>query len=240
MRFAKHLFFFFLLCTMPIFSNEINFPKCIDFGKFNSPGGQQQAWRLGFFAFNRAPELTPFFVLLKNKYNILTAIETGTYKGCSTVLFGQLFEQVHTIEISEKLYLESSALLSPYTNVHCHLGSSEKILKEILPNLVGQPVLFYLDAHWQSHWPLLEELDEISQTHKDNCIIVIDDFKVPQRSDIDYDKYDTKECSHEYIKEKLNKIFTSYDFYFLIPKSVKSRAKFVAIPKQWATAAHTK
>ena len=124
----------------------------------------------------------------------------------------------------------SKKKLKEFSNVECHLGSSQKVLSELLPFMKQERLLFYLDTHWGAHWPLLEELEEISKTHKDNCVIVIDDFKVPDRPDIPYDKYGSHECSLEYIKEKLAKLFSSYRVEFVIPKSVDSRAKVVLIP----------
>lgn len=198
------------------------------FKKYSSPE------LMGFNeAFNHAPELSSFFNYLKTKYHIDTAIETGTFQGNTTALFGRLFDQVHTIEIVEGTYNAAKDALKSYDNIHLHLGSSEKVLKDLLPSVKGKPVLFYLDAHWQDHWPLLEEIQEIGKTHKDNCIIVIDDIKVPGKKKFPYDAYGDHECSHEYVKEKLDEVFTDYTFHYILPKSVHSRAKFVAIPKKW-------
>ena len=122
---------------------------------------------LGTYAFNYAPELIPFFALLKRDHNIEVVVETGTFIGGTTVAFSLLFNQVHTIEIVESTFTNSQANLRAFPNVKCHLGSFEIVLKELLPTLQDQRVLFYLDAHWEQHWPLLQELEEISRTHKD-------------------------------------------------------------------------
>lgn len=228
----------FLIGSLPLFASDSNFPEIIDFGEFvklKFRDDDKNAFRLGYFAFNMAPELGPFFASIRRDYHIDTVIETGTFKGGTAVLFSLLFDRVHTIEISQEFYQQATENLTDYPNVHCHLGSSEIVLREILPTLKDKPLIFYLDAHWENHWPLLEELEEISKTHKDNCIIVIDDFKVPGRKDIRYDKYGNHECSYNYIKDQLNKIYSAYEYHYLIPLAVKSKAKFVAIPKQWAS-----
>lgn len=103
----------------------------------------------------------------------------------------------------------------------------------MLPEVKDRAVLFYLDAHREEHWPLLEEIQEIAKTHKDNCIIVIDDVKVPGKTKIPYDKYGVHECSYDYVKEELKQVFSDYSFHYIIPKSVASRAKLVVIPKAW-------
>lgn len=187
----------------------------------------------GVYAFNKAPEIGVFLAYLKRLYQIDITFETGTYTGNTTAFLAICFEQVHTVEIDSEKYQKSKELLKFYPNVQCHLGSSEEILNEILPGLKDQPILFYLDAHWNEYWPLLDELRAISKTHRDNCIIVIDDFKVPHRNDIPYDHYGSHECSYEYIQSALNEVFTDYASYYLIPKNVFSAAKFIAIPKNW-------
>lgn len=229
-----------LLGTLSLCSNEAKFPQTIDFGRLPTieqgyyANFQEYLWDIGYYAFNYAPELAPFFAHLQHLYNIDAVVETGTLFGSTTIVFSSLFDEVHTIEIDNSLFTKANTRFQTFPNVKCHLGSSEKVFKELLPTLKGKRALFYLDAHWQNHWPLLEELEEISKTHKDNCIIVIDDFKVPGRRDIPHDYYNQHECSLEYAKKQLDKVFSSYIYHFLIPRSKLSRAKFIAIPKNWA------
>jgi predicted O-methyltransferase YrrM len=222
-----------LLSTFPLFSIPTELPTVMDFAQFptmEKGANGQDSYQLGCNAFNLAPELTPIFALLQRKYQISTVVETGSFVGNTTILFGYLFDEVHTVEINSDFYQITKSNLKGFSNVKCYLGSSEQVFKKLLPSLKNKTVLFYLDAHWEAFWPLLDELEEISKTHRDNCVIVIDDFKVPGRVDIPYDAYWPHECSLEYIEEKLNKIFTSYSVHYLIPKSILSRAKFIAIP----------
>lgn len=220
-----------------IYSAEVNkidfatYPT-LDNGYFSNVN--LEAWSNGSYAFNYAPELTPYFASLVKQHYLDAAVETGTFRGGTTVVFSSLFDHVYTIEIHEPAHREAKERLKSYENVECLLGSSEKVLQNTLPKLAGQRVLFYLDAHWGEHWPLLEELDAISLTHKDNCIIVIDDFKVPGRSDIPYDSYGAAECSINYVRDHLNKIYTSYTAYYLIPLKTSSRAKLVCVPNSWS------
>ncbi len=222
-----------------IYSLEEKFPQVIDFSTFDLseiPGYIPEEWEDladEYSPFNGAIEFGPYFEYLRNTYNIDTAVETGTWQGETTAFLGLLFNEVHTMEINTEVFQKSLNKLRVYPTIECHYGNSPDILRQILPGLKDKPVLFYLDAHWLSDWPLLEELQVISQTHRDNCIIVVDDFKVPNRPDIPYDAYGNHECSYEYIKKGLRSAFTAYNYYYLIPKSVNARAKFVAIPKKW-------
>jgi predicted O-methyltransferase YrrM len=181
-------------------------------------------------SFNNAPEIGEFILSFGKENQIEVVVETGTYLGKTTQFFSSFFQEVHTIEISDSNYAKAYDLLKEFPNVHCHLGSSERVLYEILPGLQSKRALFYLDAHWRNYWPLLDELEAISQTHKDHCIVVIDDVKVPDREDIPYDRYKSNECSYEYMKEKLDRVFSKYDYFYLIPKKAASRAKLVAYP----------
>ena len=209
----------------------------IDFSKL---GAREKAYLEPFegkiihTGFNRAPEIGNLIQSLGKDFHIEAAVETGTWKGETTRFLSSCFDEVHTIEISDEHYKNAIETLKDRPNVHLHLGSSEKVMHEILPALSSKRTIFYLDAHWNEYWPLLDELEEIGKTHKDNCIVVIDDFKVPHRRDISYDKYGRHKCSYEYISKKLDQVFTDYDYYYLIPKDLTSRAKFVAIPKKWS------
>jgi predicted O-methyltransferase YrrM len=184
--------------------------------------------------FNKAPEIGDFIQALGKDFHIETAIETGTSTGDTTRFLSQCFDEVHTIEVSDETFKTTTENLKNFSNIHFHLGSSEQILPQILPGLKDKRAIFYLDAHWNEYWPLLDELEEIGKTHKDNCIIVIDDFRVPKRRDIQFDQYGKNKCSYKYIAKQLDKVFSNYDYYYVIPKNLASRAKFVAIPKNWA------
>ena len=183
-------------------------------------------------AFNAAPEISAFMACFLKEYSIEAAVETGTWNGSTAQFFGLFLDEVHTIEINQETYDKACRLLANQTHVHCYLGSSEKILKQILPSLTSKKTFFYLDAHWLESWPLLQEIEEISKSHKDNCAIAIDDFKIPNRPDIGYDCYGGHECSYEYIKNKLDLVYSSYVYCYLLPNQTGG-AKFLAIPKSW-------
>lgn len=256
--------FFFILILFPfifdfseLVSNQEEFPSVIDFSKFklfqdhlkfddmNSETWKlaNSAFELGYIAFNDSPEIGTFIHMLKNDYQIEAAVETGTFLGSTAVFFSLCFDEVHTIEASTTYFTQAKDRLKKQKNIQCHYGSSDKVLRNLLPTLQDKRLLFYLDAHTYyleaeqggyHYWPILEELEEISKTHKDNCIIVIDDFKVPNTNIHGcLDLNGENELSHELIYTHLQKNFTGYDFHYLIPKNVSRAAKFVAIPKKW-------
>jgi len=218
------------------FSMKSDIPYVINFERLQI-GGELKAgmppWQSGCHAFNKAPEIGSLLVYLKKIYHIDAAVETGTYQGETTVFFSLLFDEVHTIEISTDQFNKTRKNLAglPFcSNTTCHLGSSEEVLKTLLPMLEDKFILFYLDAHWYKHWPLLNELEEISKTHRDRCIIMIDDIKVPERKDISYDRYGSHECSIEYVFDEISKIFTNFTVHYIIPRNKSSRAKCLILP----------
>jgi len=223
-------FLIFSLFFSATYSTEIDLPPVIQFHHVKN-NAHNESYMTGCAAFNSAPELRPLFHNLRNRYQIKTVIETGTYQGASTAFFALAFPEVHTIDISPQFRGESQERLSSFANIQFHLGSSEKVLAHILPTLKDRFILFYLDAHWDEFWPLLDELEEINKTHHQRCIIVIDDIKVPGRNDIPFDAYKEKECSYEYVKEKIEKLFDAHSVHYLIPNNVNSRAKLMVIPR---------
>ncbi len=234
--FRRLFIFSYLFAASSVFSRPF-LPEFIEAEKFNlvldqyTTSTPPQAWTEGSSSFNQAPELIPFFVFLQQEYGIQAVVETGTFRGETTALFAVLFNEVHTIEIAETQYHVSKNALSRFSNVCCHFGSSSEVLSQITPNLAGKPTVFYLDAHWNEYWPLLDEITEIGKVFKDNCIIVIDDIKVPGRKSFPYDRYADIECSYKYVEKHLGKVFTDYTVHYLLPKRVDSRAKLVIIPK---------
>lgn len=253
----KTIFTLFAFYSSLLYSNEEDFPTVIDFGKLHLYQDhylydKMDSWTwklgrsaldLGYIAFNDSPEIGTFISLLQKEYNIDAVVETGTFFGASTIFFSHIFDEVHTIEASPLVYHKTKEYLRSYPNIHCHFGSSEKILRKILPSMEEKRLLFYLDAHTYileaekygvHYWPIMEELEEIQKTHSDNCIIVIDDMSVPNTNIhgcVDYNGMN--ELSHELIRNHLKKIFVRYSFHYLIPKNPSRAAKFVAIPKKW-------
>lgn len=107
-------------------------------------------------------------------------IETGTLHGQLSVRLPELFDIVHTIELSKELFDRH-----PDDDRVCwHCGDSRVWLRELQ---FDEPVLYFLDAHYFKaagsrsrgvvgayDFPLWEELDIISERpHAD--IVVVDD-----------------------------------------------------------------
>lgn len=123
-----------------------------------------------------------------NRYEIF--IESGTFYGNTIFSMEPYFKNLHTIEISEKYFLE----FEKQKNIHGkfkidnHLGDTVNILPKILQFLPkDNNCIFWLDGHWSSgdtgkgnkDCPVLDECRIIDCMYKSKeGIILIDDFRL--------------------------------------------------------------
>lgn len=231
-----------MLCFLVFVSLVYSSPtQVIDFSEIDVagiPGYQPENWN--WIAkrckpFNNALEIGFYVNYLKEALQLEVAVETGTWQGETAKCLAFLFPTIHTIEVQFDVFKKAKNTFRNNSNVNLYQGNSPEVLSQILPSLENKRALFYLDAHWFSDWPLIAELEAIGKTHYDNCVIVIDDIKVPGRDDIPYDAYGEHECSYDYIERTLPLVFSSHFFFYLVPKSVTSRAKLVILPQAFAT-----
>jgi hypothetical protein len=74
--------------------------------------------------------------------------------------------------------------------------------------------LFYLDAHSHIETPLLDELKAIAEAEI-KPIIVIHDWKIPDRPDLGYDSYNGQDYTFEWIKPSIEAIYgDEYAYYY--------------------------
>lgn len=148
---------------------------------------------------------------LRDKFNINTFVETGTYKGINARLHSNNFENVFTCENHNAYYEEAKINLSHYKNII--------VFKEDSPIFLGKlslgKYMFYLDAHFydeslpkgKGKFVVLKELDNM-ENFKDS-IIIIHDF-CNGLGGINYDGID---LDMDLIKDKLLKINPNFYFY---------------------------
>ncbi len=187
-------------------------------------------------AFNSDSFVSDTVVKLVRDLKIECIVETGTFTGVTTAFLAETFPDldVFTVEVKFDTFLIAERRLKQYKNVKQFCGSSEKILRDLLPTLTGKRILFYLDAHWEDYWPLLDELTEIAKNNADICCIVIDDFLVPNRP-FKYDSYKNQPLDLQYVLGKLREIYRN-PFYFF--NSTTNRrpggvGKLYCIPDEW-------
>lgn len=126
------------------------------------------------------------------KLDPVAIVETGTYRGASTEWFASFRIPVYSCEASSHNYGFSRARLRAVDGVNLAQGDSRAALRDFLTKPLAEqldePILFYLDAHWNADLPLAEEIDLIFNTCS-RAAVLIDDFQVPGDPGYGYDDY---------------------------------------------------
>ena len=114
---------------------------------------------------------------LAKLHGLTTLVETGTYQSETALWAARLFDLVFTIEKDETLYRAALKHGNNTSNLHCFLGDSPEVLKNILPGMSN--AIFWLGAHPigdpNAVSPLLRELDVIAEVYGTPPVIMIDD-----------------------------------------------------------------
>jgi hypothetical protein len=142
----------------------------------------------------RHPATADLVIPLRDKYNLKTCVETGTFFGNSTSWAAGHFETVVTIEIDQGYQSEALKRCQEYSNIQFVLGDSRTMLPSITKQLT-EPALFWLDAHAVVRRsrpvpsqicsnPLLEEINIINQSEIQHIILVDDAHFWPDKSEI--------------------------------------------------------
>ncbi|MEN9446893.1 MAG: hypothetical protein RJA25_182 [Bacteroidota bacterium] len=132
---------------------------------------------MGAISFSIPKELV---LNLLNDYKIKNFVETGTFKGNSSIWAAHHFEKVYTIEIDAAIHQEASSRPDAKRNISFILGNSKEKMPEIVANLKGT-TLFWLDGHWcvgaggkEHECPLEDELIAISKLEEESVILIDD------------------------------------------------------------------
>jgi hypothetical protein len=147
----------------------------------------------------------------QKKFNCDILIETGTCFGEMVFALKRVFQEIHTIELDDKLAARAKKIFLKYKHIHVHQGDSTFLLQQLLEKVNG-PVLFWLDAHYSGgitakaalNTPIVAELSTIFNQRSDENIILIDDA----REFIGKNDYPTL----EELKRIVKKLAPSYSF----------------------------
>lgn len=179
-------------------------------------------------------------------FGVKTFIETGTYRGHTTNFVAPHMQKVITIEANRFVFLQTRQLLMKrHNNIVALLGNSGQALGEVLDHKdrfnITEPVLFYLDAHWNNYWPLQDEMRAIAKVFANNCIIVVDDFQVPNRPELKYDSYNGVPNNYDFIAEQVREVYPEGAIYYYTDHTkmhtrsehIGPRGKIYLFPKSW-------
>lgn len=121
--------------------------------------------------------------LLRNALDSLVFVETGTYEGDTAAEMQKIFPRVYTVELSEELASRAKARFAGSSTTTVFHGESPEVLYSLRPLLTGEPVLYWLDAHWcsgsetageVSQCPLLTELEALQPLNERSAVLIDD------------------------------------------------------------------
>lgn len=150
---------------------------------------------------------------LVKKYDINLIIETGTYHGATSKRLSE-FAHVISFEVNKENFKISKENTKTFGNkITLFNENSVAGLKNGFGLFQKEKRLYFLDAHWWDHCPLLEELELIAKD-ENKPVIVIHDFKVPGK-DFGFDSYKGQDFTFEWIKPSIEAIYgKNYDYHF--------------------------
>lgn len=167
---------------------------------------------------------------LIKKFNIKNIFETGTYMGNTTLVLSELVENVYTVEYNATYFEQAKEKLKNCNNVHMNLGNSPEVMDKLLPTLNGN-TLFFLDAHWYSYCPLIDEIKIIDKHGKKDAVLILHDFKVPGK-DFGYDTYNGQDYNFKWVEPHINKLYlNNYNYYYNDVAEGSNRGVLYVTPK---------
>lgn len=125
------------------------------------------------------------------KYNLKNFVETGTFKGYMVNAVKNDFDNIHSIELDDQLYVKAKEKFSSLKHIKIWHGDSSVVLSEVL-KILNTPTLFWLDGHFcldngkgtgkgELETPIRKELallKEHSEKHNIQHVILIDDARL--------------------------------------------------------------
>jgi hypothetical protein len=124
--------------------------------------------------------IATFVTLLRDRFDITTLVETGTFEGESALWAAEHFANVVTIDIRDDDRGTAYQRCRDHRNIEFIHGDTRDALPEVIATL-DRPALIWLDAHAApglfgdaDDWPILDEL-EIINTSPHKHFILIDD-----------------------------------------------------------------
>lgn len=156
---------------------------------------------------------------IRDRFQISTFIETGTFKGINAKFHSQNFKEVLTCDINEEYLKNAQERLKSYKNVFIYKQSSPDFLKSFVQkyNQEGRKdiVFMFLDAHFYNSflpldqkWVVINELKALEGFK--NCLIYIHDFDC---EGLGHCIYDGQHLGYPLIKDDLIKVNPNFHLY---------------------------
>jgi hypothetical protein len=181
------------------------------------------------------------FLKIKEKLGITVAVETGSCMYSTTEWLGQNFDRVHTAELNAEFAQHGVHKISGMANVQPEIKDSVVFLKDLMNRLGKQDrVLYFLDAHWGHHCPLMEEITALlsSPTELPPVIAIHDWYTGDER--LGWDEYNGQRFEYSWIEPKIKELEKAhgciYTHYYNTESENGLRGLIYLIPvKSWVS-----
>lgn len=160
--------------------------------------------------FAKDPKLRDLVLQQMAAHGIRIFVETGTNRGWTSGWMASQGFEVYTCETNAERFERARAVYGHLPTWHAYHESSRQRVP-LLVDSIFEPALWYLDAHWEGEWPILDELRAIGRC--ESGVIVIHDFKVPGKS-TGFDSYGGQALDWDYISPVLEKHFGKVDHFY--------------------------
>jgi hypothetical protein len=170
---------------------------------------------------------------LVERFKIEKIIETGTYLGATTKKLAE-FCPTYSVEINNEFYKRALENIKDAKGHEIFLieGNSINVLPILFKISKTDNLLFFLDAHWYNFCPLLDELRLIAE-NKLKPVIVIHDWKVPNRPDLGFDSHDGIDFEWKLIEKSIEAIYgiSNYSYHYNSQATGAKRGVIYIYPK---------
>lgn len=149
------------------------------------------------------------FEAIYTKVPFSFVVETGTFRGVTTeYLASQGDVPVFSIESNRRNYGFARARLRRNKKIALYYGDSVQVLRQLFENDVFPEGagLYYLDAHWDIHLPVKDEVRLIFKANT-SAVVMIDDFEVPDDPGYFFDDYgESGSLTVDYLSETIGRL----------------------------------
>jgi hypothetical protein len=143
-------------------------------------------WSMGLWQHEGSPHLVKRKVIREHarRYRLQVFVETGTFTGDMLAAMIPYFDRLYSIELSLPLYQRAIDRFAAEQKVRVLQGDSGELVATILAEL-GEPALFWLDAHYSGgvtargtlDSPVIAELEAILG-HGLPHVVLVDDARM--------------------------------------------------------------
>jgi hypothetical protein len=181
------------------------------------------------------------FLKIKEQLDITVSVETGSCMYSTTQWMGQNFNRVHTVELNADYAKHGAHKVADMQNVYPEINDSVLFLKELMGRLDKKDrVIYFLDAHWGNHCPLIDELNvlTLSPTELPPVIVIHDWYTGDDR--LGWDEYNGQRFEYSWIEPKIKDLENAhgcvYTHYFNTESENGMRGLIYLIPiKSWVS-----